>query len=92
MWTWGWRKCSRLGRAIRATDADADLVIVIGRRPAFRPDIEIRPWTLLRKPFYLPELLDVLDGTPAGMLPVPTPEITADCSRGKALTSPGCRM
>ena len=51
-----------IGRALRSLRADLGLVIVSDED--LPPALDsLRPWTLLRKPFYLPELMDML-GTP----------------------------
>ncbi len=57
-----------IGRALRTVRADVGLVIVSDEDlpPALDP---LRPWTLLRKPFYLPELMNMLGAMPEGEPP-----------------------
>ncbi|MBT3320906.1 MAG: IS200/IS605 family transposase [Anaerolineae bacterium] len=49
-----------LGLALRKLDPDLRLVIVSPRQSIPRFDA-LRPWSLLNKPFYIPDLLRVLD-------------------------------
>ena len=51
-----------IGRALRTVHADVELVIVSDEQlpPTLDP---LRPWTVLRKPFYLPELMNMLGVT-----------------------------
>jgi REP element-mobilizing transposase RayT/CheY-like chemotaxis protein len=55
---------SEIGRTLRSIDPKIGLVIISDDEPPAVFD-EIRPWTLLRKPFYLPDLLDMLDDSTA---------------------------
>jgi REP element-mobilizing transposase RayT len=59
-----------IGRALRTVHADVELVIVSDEElpPALEP---LRPWKLLRKPFYFPELMDMLNNSPAEKTPAP---------------------
>lgn len=68
-----------IGRALRTVRADVELVIVSDEDlpPALDP---LRPWTLLRKPFYLPELMDMLGTLPVEEMPEPIFELPADIS------------
>ncbi len=52
-----------IGLALRKINADLDLVIISNADILPALD-EIRPWKLLRKPFYLPNLLNMLDKAP----------------------------
>ncbi|MEW6029184.1 MAG: IS200/IS605 family transposase [Chloroflexota bacterium] len=62
-----------IGRALRMAARDLQLVIVSDED--IPPALDsIRPWTLLRKPFYLPELMKMLGETkspPVAVQPVP---------------------
>ncbi len=53
--------------------ADAELVIVSDEDLPSALDA-LRPWTLLRKPFYLPELMDMLGALPVNEMPKPIVE------------------
>ncbi|NOY99393.1 MAG: IS200/IS605 family transposase [Chloroflexi bacterium] len=55
---------SKIGHLLRQINPELGLVIISGdgTPPAFD---DIRPWTLLRKPFYLPDLLNMLGEAPA---------------------------
>jgi REP element-mobilizing transposase RayT/CheY-like chemotaxis protein len=69
-----------IGRALRTIHADVELVIVSDEDlpPALDP---LRPWTLLRKPFYLPELMEMLDAAPAEeKTPEPVAELPPETS------------
>jgi REP element-mobilizing transposase RayT/ActR/RegA family two-component response regulator len=59
-----------LGLALRATDSNLRLVIIAANQTAPRLDA-LRPWTFLRKPFFIPDLLRILteDERPALSLP-----------------------
>jgi len=67
----------KIGRAIRTSDKNAELVLISDQDPPSSLYV-IRPWTLLRKPFYLPELMDLL-GTHDTPRPVvePPADVTA---------------
>lgn len=58
-----------IGRALRAARADVELIVISDETlpPALDP---LRPWRLLRKPFYLPELLEMLGVDSPEELPV----------------------
>lgn len=75
----GMEAALEIGRALRTVRADVGLVIVSDEDlpPALDP---LRPWTLLRKPFYLPELMNMLGGTPAEEMPEPIFELPPDIS------------
>lgn len=62
-----------IGRSLRSLRPDLGLVIVSDEElpPAFDA---IRPWMLLRKPFYLPELMDMLGAAPEDE-EMPDPEV-----------------
>lgn len=63
-----------IGNALRTIHADVELVIVSDED--LPPELDsLRPWTLLHKPFYLPELLDMLGAAPAEETPEPIIEI-----------------
>ena len=49
-----------IGRALRALNPDLKLILVSDEELPATLDA-IRPWVLLRKPFYLPELMKMLD-------------------------------
>ncbi len=66
----------RIGRAIRKGNSRAELVLISDQDPQSAL-IEISPWTLLRKPFYIPELMNLLGTLPGDELPVPGPETPA---------------
>ncbi len=51
-----------IGRALRTIHADVELVIVSDEDLPSELD-PLRPWTVLRKPFYLPELMNMLGVT-----------------------------
>jgi REP element-mobilizing transposase RayT len=65
-----------IGSALRTIHADVELVIVSDED--LPSDLDpLRPWTLLRKPFYLPELMEMLEASPdleTSMSLVETPE------------------
>ena len=66
-----------IGRALRTIHANVELVIVSDED--LPPALDtLRPWTLLRKPFYLPELMDMLNAVPAGETPKPVAELAPD--------------
>ena len=66
-----------IGGALRTIHADVELVIVSNEDLPPALDV-LRPWTLLRKPFYLPELMDMLSAAPAGETPKPVAELAPD--------------
>lgn len=69
-----------IGRALRTIHADVELVIVSDEElpPALDP---LRPWMLLRKPFYLPELMEMLNAAPAEeKTPEPVAELPPEIS------------
>lgn len=49
-----------IGRALRALHPDLKLILVSGEELPVELDA-IRPWALLRRPFYLPELMNILE-------------------------------
>ncbi len=57
----GMDAAEEIGRALRALSPDLKLIIVSDEDLPVSFN-NIRPWVLLRKPFYLPELIDMLDG------------------------------
>jgi REP element-mobilizing transposase RayT len=63
-----------IGHALRTSNANAELVIVSDEDLPSALD-ELRPWTLLLKPFYLPELMDLLSTIPANEKPKPVVEL-----------------
>lgn len=68
-----------IGRALRSVHADVGLVIVSDED--LPPALDaLRPWTLLRKPFYLPELMEMLGSTSEGHTPEPIIELPAEIS------------
>lgn len=52
-----------LGRALRSTNPDIDLVILSDEDLPPAMD-SIRPWVLLRKPFYLPDFIQLIRAVP----------------------------
>ena len=63
-----------IGGALRTIHADVELVIVSDEE--LPPALDaLRPWTLLRKPFYLPELINMLGNMPVVEMPEPIIEI-----------------
>ena len=57
-----------IGRALRALNPDLKLILVSDEDLPVALD-SIRPWVLLRKPFYLPELMKMLEGMNASPAP-----------------------
>jgi REP element-mobilizing transposase RayT len=63
-----------IGRALRTIHADVELVIVSDED--LPPALDsLRPWILLRKPFYLPELISMLGTTSVEKTPEPVIEL-----------------
>jgi len=56
----GYKAVYEIGRALRMLNANIDLVLFAETDTPPLLD-EIRPWTLLRKPYYLPDLLTMLN-------------------------------
>jgi REP element-mobilizing transposase RayT/DNA-binding response OmpR family regulator len=68
-----------IGRALRTVHADVELVIVSDEE--LPPALDaLRPWMLLRKPFYLPELMEMLSVTSEDNTPGPIIELPAEIS------------
>lgn len=69
----GMEAALEIGQALRSLRPDLQLVVVSDEDlpPTFDA---LRPWTLLRKPFYLPELMDMLGSTPEDE-DMPDPEL-----------------
>jgi REP element-mobilizing transposase RayT len=69
----GMEAALEIGQALRSLRPDLRLVIVSDEElpPTFD---SLRPWMLLRKPFYLPELMDMLGATPEDE-DMPDPEL-----------------
>jgi REP element-mobilizing transposase RayT/CheY-like chemotaxis protein len=61
-----------LGRALRSTNPDIDLVILSDEDLPPAMD-SIRPWVLLRKPFYLPDFIQLIRAVPIIPDQVPNP-------------------
>ena len=80
----GQRLASEIGRALRTLNPNIRLVLFSDEDTPPALD-EIRPWTLLRKPYHLPELLNMLNNnstpiskpakTPTPSTPVQTTEL-----------------
>ena len=64
-----------IGRALRALNPDLKLILVSDEELPVTLEA-IRPWVLLRKPFYLPELMNML----TGMNPAPHKETSTAAS------------
>jgi len=62
-----------IGQSLRSLRTDLGLVIVSDEELPAAFD-SLRPWTLLRKPFYLPELMDMLGALPEDEV-MPDPEV-----------------
>jgi len=56
----GFRVVIEMGRALRMLNPQIELVLFSNEDPPSAMD-EIRPWTLFRKPYYLPDLLNMLN-------------------------------
>lgn len=68
-----------IGRALRTIHADVGLVIVSDED--LPPALDsLRPWTLLRKPLYMPELMNMLGAVPEEEMPEPIVELPAEIS------------
>ncbi|MFN2152722.1 MAG: hypothetical protein ACK2T5_14055, partial [Anaerolineales bacterium] len=52
-----------IGRSLRTINPDLDLVILADEEPPPTMDV-IRPWILLRKPFYLPDFIQLMRAIP----------------------------
>lgn len=62
-----------LGLALRRIDPDLPLVLISDDETTSRFDA-LRPWSLLPKPFYLPDLLRVLNGEVSFVVDIPVAE------------------
>jgi len=78
----GYKAVYEIGRALRMLNANIDLVLFAdASAPPLMDDI--RPWMLLRKPYYLPDLLSMLNknSTPPSKSPrTPAPSQSVDTS------------
>lgn len=71
----GEKKLLEIGRSLRSMNPDLDLVILA--EDDLTPAMDaIRPWVLLRKPFYLPDFIQLLRAVP--IVPDSTPHTTRD--------------
>ena len=60
----GYKNVLDIARGLRALRPDMDLVVFSNEEPDPALD-EIRPWTLMPKPYYLPDVLNMLNNHPS---------------------------
>jgi len=75
-----------IGRSLRSVRPDLGLTIVTDEATPPALD-ELRPWSLLRKPFYMPELLESLNTIPSAK-EKPTPALAPVESKSKLMPQP----
>jgi REP element-mobilizing transposase RayT/CheY-like chemotaxis protein len=66
-----------IGRALRSLNPDLKLILVSDEDLPVTLDT-LRPWVLLRKPFYIPELMDMLTGMNISSTPKENPSAAPD--------------